>query len=142
MTSRQPARLAPIVPRRGGRRLPGLSRERPRSRLGGDEPFRIELPVSDSGGLRTMRAVRTRIRPDLVDQLMDLYCDWREECAEVRSAYERFGSAPKCDRALAFAAFGAALDREGTASEAYAEHFRLLMPAPEESDELSATQRG
>lgn len=66
------------------------------------------------------------IRPDLVDRMMELYCDWLEECAEVRAAYERFSSAPASDRALAFAAYAAALDREGSASEAYAAQIQLI----------------
>jgi hypothetical protein len=52
----------------------------------------------------------TEIGPGLVDGLIALYCDWREECAQVRGAYERFSSAPASDRVLAFAAYSAAAE--------------------------------
>ena len=66
------------------------------------------------------------IRPDLVDLMMDLYCDWRTECAQVQAAYERFSGAWPSDRALAFAGYTAALDREEAACEAYAEQLSLI----------------
>ena len=66
------------------------------------------------------------IRPDLVDLLIDLYCDWRMECAEVRAAYARFSNAPPADRAVTFAAYAAALDREESACDAYAAQTRAI----------------
>ncbi len=68
----------------------------------------------------------SQVCPDLVDRLLELYCDWRTECTEVPAAYERFSSAPACDRELAFAAYGAALDREQSAAELYAAQVRLV----------------
>ena len=65
-------------------------------------------------------------RPELSDQLIELYCDWRTRCEDVRANYERFSSAPRAERALTFAAFEAALDREESAAEAYAAHVRRL----------------
>ena len=62
----------------------------------------------------------------LVDDAMDAYVDWREECAQVWAAYERWASAPTFDTARAFSAYRAALDREESASHAYA---RLLVRA-------------
>jgi hypothetical protein len=60
--------------------------------------------------------------PDhLVDRLIELYCEWRTECWEVRSAYERFTSATAGDCALAYGAYLAALDREESAAGVYAE---------------------
>lgn len=66
------------------------------------------------------------VRPDLVDLMMDLYCDWRTECAQVQAAYERFSRASRSDRALAFAGYTAALDQEQAACEAYAEQLWLI----------------
>ena len=60
------------------------------------------------------------VAPDVVDQLMDLYCDWREECHAVHVAYERFAAASGRERPLAFAAYEAALDREEAACMEYA----------------------
>jgi hypothetical protein len=57
----------------------------------------------------------------LVDAAIDAYVDWREESAEVWDAYERWAHAPDVDAAGAFAAYRAALDREESASRAYAD---------------------
>ena len=64
------------------------------------------------------------------DALIDLYVEWREECAAVQSAYERWRAAPRDDGAVAFAAYRAALDREEGASNAYAALVRRVSPAP------------
>lgn len=56
----------------------------------------------------------------LGDALIDRYVDWREECVAVQLAYEGWRKASKDDRAAAFAAYSAALDREERASDAYA----------------------
>jgi hypothetical protein len=62
----------------------------------------------------------------LVDRMLELYCDWRTECEAVRAAYRRFSSAQPSERALAFAAYSAALEREGSASEAYEAQIRRI----------------
>ncbi|HUA50149.1 MAG TPA: hypothetical protein VMA77_33260 [Solirubrobacteraceae bacterium] len=69
-----------------------------------------------------MKAVDSQIRPDLIDTMMDLYCDWRTECKAVQAAWEWASGAAPCDRTAAFAAYTAALDREESACHAYAEH--------------------
>jgi hypothetical protein len=70
----------------------------------------------------------------MVDETMDAYVDWREECAHVRYAYHRWVSAVKADGALAFRAYVAALDREERASQVYADLIvrlgRLVADAP------------
>ncbi len=63
-----------------------------------------------------------QIKPELVDRLINLYCEWRTECAEVRAAYDRFTTAPTGEQALAYAVYGAALDREESAADEYARH--------------------
>jgi hypothetical protein len=68
-------------------------------------------------------------RPDLTDHLIQLYCDWRMRCEEVRTTYGRLDSAPKEQRPLLYAAFQAALDREGSAADAYAQHIRRVSVA-------------
>jgi hypothetical protein len=62
-----------------------------------------------------------QVDKQLVDEAMEANVDWREECAEVWDAYERWARAPKIDDAGAFAAYRAALDREESASHAYAD---------------------
>jgi hypothetical protein len=66
------------------------------------------------------------IHPEVVDRLMELYCDWRTACWDVRSAYERFLEAGASDRAVAFAAYTAELDQEESACEAYAAHIHAI----------------
>jgi hypothetical protein len=55
----------------------------------------------------------------LVDALIDHYVSWREECAAVASSYENWNRAESGDRALAFSAYVAALDREELAATSY-----------------------
>ena len=62
-----------------------------------------------------------QVDKQLVDAATDAYVDWREECAGVWDAYERWAHALDIDAAGAFAAYRAALDREESASLAYAD---------------------
>jgi hypothetical protein len=57
----------------------------------------------------------------MVDETIDAYVDWREECTHVWDAYCRWVSAVGPDAALAYRAYVAALDREERASEVYAD---------------------
>jgi len=63
---------------------------------------------------------KTRIRSEVIDDLMEMYVEWREECVGLDSAYQRWLSVPVAERDLAFAAYQAALDREEQASAVYA----------------------
>jgi hypothetical protein len=56
----------------------------------------------------------------LVDEAMDAYLDWRDECGAVSDAYGWWTDADPADAALAFRGYVAALDREERASEVYA----------------------
>lgn len=69
-----------------------------------------------------MSPVAHDIRPDLIDTMMDLYCEWRTECKQVHAAYERFALASGSERTGAYAAYTAALDREESACRTYAAH--------------------
>ena len=77
----------------------------------------------------------TKIRPDLIDRMIELYCDWRTACWDVRAAYERFLEAPGPDRAVAFAAYTAALDREESACDSYAAQIRAIQSRYADADE-------
>jgi hypothetical protein len=68
-----------------------------------------------------MTSIRTA-----VDQAMDAYLDWREECIAVSESYRRWAAAEGADAALAFSAHAAALDREQRASEVYAGLIRCV----------------
>ena len=74
-----------------------------------------------------MKTLDAQARPDAIDRLIELYCDWREECAGVHAAYERLSSAAADNRVLAFAAYTAALDREESAARSYEAQINRLM---------------
>jgi hypothetical protein len=63
---------------------------------------------------------------DVVDDAVDAYVRWREECAGAGEAYHRWSGAEKADRMLAYCAYTAALDREEAAASVYAEAMRRL----------------
>jgi hypothetical protein len=62
----------------------------------------------------------------LIDLLMELYLDWRQECLAVGKAYERWSSVRVAERERAFAAYKAALDREELASAVYADRLHQV----------------
>jgi hypothetical protein len=61
----------------------------------------------------------TRVRRELIDDLMEAYVAWREESAILVRAYESWASGEAVDRDMAFAAYRSALDREQQASAVY-----------------------
>jgi hypothetical protein len=64
--------------------------------------------------------------PEYVDHLLELYCEWRTTCWDVRTAYEHFCTVQASDRTLAFAGYNAALDREESVAKAYADQVNLV----------------
>jgi hypothetical protein len=70
---------------------------------------------------RHLERVDTERRTELIDELMDRYVEWREQCIAVAETYERWSTGPVAHREAAFAAFTAALDREQHASYVYAD---------------------
>ncbi|HWC86417.1 MAG TPA: hypothetical protein VG388_07755 [Solirubrobacteraceae bacterium] len=55
----------------------------------------------------------------LVDDMIDGYVSWREECRAVDASYQNWSRAEREDRELAFTAYLAALDREERAAAMY-----------------------
>jgi hypothetical protein len=55
----------------------------------------------------------------LIDQMIDGYVSWREECALLAAAYDNWSQSTREDRHLAYTAYRAALDREERAAETY-----------------------
>jgi hypothetical protein len=53
------------------------------------------------------------------DGVIDGYVDWREACAHIEVAYERWCRSERSDRHLAFAVYVAALDQEEHAARVY-----------------------
>ena len=65
--------------------------------------------------------MNTQIEQQLVDDALDAYVAWREECAEVWEAYTLWASAPVASARSAYSDYCAALEREERASLAYAD---------------------
>jgi hypothetical protein len=65
-------------------------------------------------------------RRRLVDDAIDAYVDWREECLSVCDAYRRWCRARRDEASVEFAAYSAALDREERASACYARRLSRL----------------
>jgi hypothetical protein len=63
--------------------------------------------------------MKTAVRAEVVDEAIDAYVEWREECLFLVDAYNRWSSEADRDRRLAFAAYRAALDREQQACSVY-----------------------
>ena len=63
---------------------------------------------------------RRQVAEAPVEDAMEAYAHWRQECMLVGDAYGRWAGAPAPDARLAFAAYVAALDREEQAEKLYA----------------------
>jgi predicted aminopeptidase len=62
---------------------------------------------------------RLRRKNALIDEAMERYVEWREECAAVYDAYANWTNAPMEEADLPFVAYSAALDREQSAALVY-----------------------
>jgi hypothetical protein len=84
---------------------------------------------SRNGALMTPRILSRRLLSDrdkqlrrknaLIDEAMDRYVEWREECLAVGRAYASWLNALPDEGELPFAAYRAALDREQSAAVVY-----------------------
>src|SRR5690242_17071306 len=74
----------------------------------------------------------------LVDHLLELYCEWREDSARVQTVYERFASADADDREPAFASYMAALDQEESAAQTYADQIKAAAAQLTPQDEVTS----
>jgi hypothetical protein len=68
---------------------------------------------------RPHRDARLRRKNALIDEAIDRYVEWREECAAVYDAYANWTNAPMEEADLPFVAYSAALDREQSAAKVY-----------------------
>jgi hypothetical protein len=59
------------------------------------------------------------LREQLINEVLARYLDWRAEAEAVDAAYAVWSRAPQAEGALAFAAYGAAVDREERAATLY-----------------------
>jgi hypothetical protein len=67
--------------------------------------------------------------------LIDGYVAWREACAQVDAAYSRCSASEPADRDLAFAAYGAALEREEHAARVYERWVEIVRRSASEQTE-------
>jgi hypothetical protein len=76
--------------------------------------------------MRTVVDTYTALGRRAIDELLELYVSWREECGAVERCYEDWLGAGRGDDALAYAAYVAALDSEERAARIYADHVDLV----------------
>jgi hypothetical protein len=62
----------------------------------------------------------------LVEETVDAYFEWREECAEVGDAYRRWSNAPLSHATDAFDEYLAALNNEEHAANLYSQLIRRI----------------
>jgi hypothetical protein len=63
-----------------------------------------------------------------IDELLERYISWREECCAVRVGYQRWANSGPRERGLAYAGYVVALDREERAAQTYAAHVQRISP--------------
>jgi hypothetical protein len=63
-----------------------------------------------------------QIPSELIDELMELYVEWREACVAVEHAYARWSTVRLFERESAFAEYRATLDWEELTSAVYQNH--------------------
>jgi hypothetical protein len=68
----------------------------------------------------TLHQFHRRNQQRIVDEAVDAYVDWRDECRAVWDAYRFWAGAPAEDAEPAFQSYSAALDREERAAAIYA----------------------
>lgn len=83
------------------------------------EHISLPLPIAMSRRLFQRRQADQWLQEQLVDEAFARYLDWLAECEAVDAAYGAWSQAPRSSRALPFAAYGAALDREQRAASVY-----------------------
>jgi hypothetical protein len=63
----------------------------------------------------------------LVDDMVDAYARWRQECKAVQAAYDQWSNATAEDELLAFGAYETALDKEERSSRDYEELLQRVL---------------
>jgi hypothetical protein len=76
--------------------------------------------------MRTVPDIETALGRWAIDELLERYISWREECDAVVVAYRRFADSRASERRLAYAGYLAALDHEEHAARLYADHIERV----------------
>ena len=66
------------------------------------------------------RATTGETEERLVDEMIQRYVEWREECDGVRAAHDWWTGSPISERRTSCAVYAAALDREASAADEFA----------------------
>ena len=77
------------------------------------------------------RITRSSRRRAVVSGALAAYAEWRQECNAVRAAYRGWVGSSTIEEPLAFAAYEAALEREGRAAQIYARSMKHAGRLPE-----------
>ena len=67
-----------------------------------------------------------QIPAKVIDELMDMYVEWRDSCMVLDKAYHRWSSVSASERDRAFVEYRAALDWEEHASAVYQDRFKRV----------------
>jgi hypothetical protein len=85
--------------------------------------MRPDHPIPTFGSPVNASAIRPRNRAErnrLVDETIARYVEWRDECEALRASYRAWSLSVGGDRALRYAAYCSAVDREEAAARLYA----------------------
>jgi hypothetical protein len=80
----------------------------------------VDMPTPNTPPARNSRNVLLTPPPDLVDEMLDHYIDWRRDAAAVWRAYTAWVNAPASEEPFRFSAYNAALEQEQSAATTYA----------------------
>jgi muconolactone D-isomerase len=83
--------------------------------------------------------MNSSVSEPLIDDAVDAYVEWREECVEVRDAYRRWSTAPVSHVTNAFHEYVAALNNEEHAANRYAQLIRRVASRHPSGRRTSAT---
>jgi hypothetical protein len=76
--------------------------------------------------IHQVEQANSQIQAELIDEMVDSYVDWREQCNALAETHECWSNGSIANRKLAFEAYRAALDLEEHASLIYAERVSRL----------------
>jgi hypothetical protein len=97
------------------------------------DPARMSTPIIGKSGNALLTPP-----PDLVDEMLARYIDWRWDAAGVWDAYAAWVNAPASEKSSRFAAYIAAVDQEQSAATSYASVVENVACATQLRDEPKA----
>jgi hypothetical protein len=80
--------------------------------------------------MRTALGIDTALGRWMIDELLECYVAWREECHAVSLAYQRWVDGARSEAWRAYVGYVAALDREEHAARTYADRIERFSREP------------